>query len=119
MARLGWFIPGSFQVFDFMCSIGWFPNQKIIAHNSVTHNHVTAGKRSDVGLVCDHDDGNAATIQLLEDSHNFDTGPTVEISGGLISQDYFRLVDQRSGDCHSLLLAARKLTRMMFFPPSQ
>src|SRR4030095_11874595 len=57
--------------------------------------------------------------ELLKSSHDLDTGTAIEISRGLIRQNYFRAVDQGACNGNTLLLTARKLTRIMFFAPTQ
>ena len=44
----------------------------------------------DVLLVRDEHDGDAAAVQGLEDRHDLDAGPRVEIPGGLVGQEQDR-----------------------------
>src|SRR5207245_7859905 len=66
-------------------------------------------------FVGDHDDGNPALVELLKNSHDFDAGPAVQVTGRLVRKQHFGLVDQRAPDRHALLLTARKLAWMMVF----
>src|SRR5438477_12151265 len=66
-----------------------------------------------------HDHGNAALVELLKSSHDLDAGAAVEISRGLIRQNYFRAVNQGACNGNTLLLTARKLARIMFFAATQ
>jgi hypothetical protein len=66
-----------------------------------------------------HDDRDAAFIQLLKNPHNLDAGFAVEIPRRFISQDNIRVVDESARERDTLLLATRKLTRMMIFAPTQ
>jgi len=92
---------------------------EIIQNQSIAHNNVAAGVGRDVRLVRDHDDGDAAFVELLKNSHDLDTGPAIEISRRLIREHHFRIVHQRPRDRDALLLAAGKLTRMMVFAPGK
>ena len=58
-------------------------------------------------------------VELLKNSHDFDAGPAIEISGRLIRQKHFRAVDQGARDGDTLLLTAGKLTGMMIFAARQ
>ncbi len=54
-----------------------------------------------------------ALLQGEEEVHDLRTGGKIEIAGGLVSEDEGGPRAERSGDCHSLLLAARELAREM------
>ena len=54
-------------------------------------------------------------VEPLENVHDLETGAAIEVAGRLIGEDDFRIVDERTGDRHPLLLAAGKLARMMVF----
>src|SRR5262249_19194209 len=73
----------------------------------------SAGIASHVGLMGDHDDGDAVTVQVLEQGHDLHAGPRVESASGLVGQDEHRLIDERAGDGDTLLLAAGELRRVM------
>ena len=88
-------------------------------NDAIAHHDVAARVGRDVRFVRHHDDGDAAVVQLLENSHDFDAGAAVEISGRLVGQQHFRIVDQGARDRDALLLAAGKLTRMMIFAAGQ
>jgi hypothetical protein len=62
-------------------------------------------------LVVGHqNDGDAFfLIQLLKNTQNFLTGFGIEVSGGFIGKKERRVVDQRPGNSHSLLLPAGEL----------
>ena len=85
----------------------------------VAHNHVALRKLRDIRFVGDHNDRNSAIIQFLKNSHDFDARPAIEIAGRLIRENHFRLVDERAGNRHALLLTARKLARIMIFAACQ
>ena len=48
-------------------------------------------------------------VELAEELHDLVAGLRVEVAGGLVGQDQLRVVDQRAGDGHALLLAAGQL----------
>src|SRR5262245_29624660 len=48
----------------------------------------------DVGLVGDQDDGEPLAVQPLQQGHDLDAGPRVEVAGGLIGQHHGRVGDQ-------------------------
>ena len=53
---------------------------------------------------------------MLEQLENLATRLRVEIACWLVREDDRRLVDERTADCHALLLAARQLRRPMAPP---
>ena len=68
----------------------------------------------DVVLVRDQQDRDAVLlVETLEDLHHLDAGPRVEVAGRLVGQHDRRVVDQRAGDRHALLLAAGQLVRVV------
>ena len=71
------------------------------------------GLARDVRIVSDHQDGVSRVVQLAEDLDDDGFVGFVEIAGGLIGKDQFRLIDQRSRDGHTLLFAAGKLRGKM------
>ena len=54
--------------------------------------------------------------ELLEQRHHLQAGVRVEVAGRLVGQDEARPVDQRAGDRHPLLLAARELAGVVVEP---
>src|SRR4029077_17327650 len=85
----------------------------ILPDQSIAHDHIALRISSDVLLVRDHDDRDAALVELLENGHDLDAGSTVEIAGRFICQQDLRIIDQRARNCDALLLTAGKLTRKM------
>src|SRR5262249_22618101 len=79
----------------------------------VAHDHVALCISRDVLLMRDHDNCDAALVELPEDRHDLDAGSAVEIAGGFIRQQHLRIIDQRARDGDALLLTARKLTWKM------
>ena len=67
----------------------------------------------DVGLMGDDDHGDAGRVQLLEQGDDLLGGTAVERAGRLVGEEDVRVVDQRAGDRHPLLLAAGKLGGLM------
>jgi hypothetical protein len=70
-----------------------------------------ARPRGDVALVRDQHDRHALAIQLGEQPHDLFAGVRVERPGRLVGQDHLRLVHERAGDGHPLLLAAGEFRR--------
>ena len=60
-------------------------------------------------LVGDHDDGGAAAVDLVEQLHNLKGKLRVDVAGRLVRNQQRRVVDQRAGKRHTLLLAAGEL----------
>ena len=73
--------------------------------------HLAPGVRGDVGFVGDQDDGDSFVIELPKQRHDFLAGVAVEVAGRFVSEDQTRRIDQRAGDRHALLLAARDARR--------
>ena len=66
-----------------------------------------AGVLGDVGLMRHQDHRDALVdVQLLEEAHHLGAGLGVQVAGRLVGQDDARIVHQRAGDGHALLLAA-------------
>jgi len=73
-----------------------------------------AGVAGDVHVVGDHEDGVAGLVEFAKDvDDDFFVG-FVEIAGGLVGEDEFGLIDERSGDGDSLLFTAGKICGEMF-----
>ena len=87
----------------------------VAKQNSITHYHVPARVACDILLVGHHNNSDATLIQLLKNCHDLDTRSAVEISRRFVREQHFGIIDQCAGDRDALLLAARKLTRMMIF----
>ena len=74
--------------------------------------HLLAAGRY-VRLVGDHHDRAARLVEGVEEIHDFDRSGRIKIAGRLISQNHMRVVNQRPGNRHPLLLATRQLIRPM------
>src|SRR5262249_24183826 len=79
----------------------------------IAHDYVALRVSGDVLFVGDHDDRDAALVELLKYCHDRDAGAAVEIAGWFIGEQYLGLIDQGAGGGDTLLLAARKLTWIM------
>src|ERR1035437_3460785 len=74
----------------------------------------TRGARGQIHVVRHHDRGEAVTlVQPLDQIKDAVGGVLVQVAGGLVGQEQARIVDQRAGQCHALLLAARELAGPM------
>src|SRR5690242_9350266 len=82
--------------------------------HAVAHMHHAIEVRGGFRIMGDHDDGLAEFfIQLTEHlQHNFGI-LGIQVSGWLISEDNFRLVDDGAGDGNALLLASGEFRRLV------
>ena len=72
------------------------------------------GERADAGGVGHHQDSAAISVQVTKQiEHDFFVC-FIEIAGRFVSQDQFRVIDQRPRDGYALLFAARQLRGQMF-----
>src|SRR5260221_9115280 len=83
------------------------------SNQAVTHNHFSFRETGDVQLVSDHDNGDALLIERLENAHNFDARPGIEVAGGFVRQKNARFVDKSSSNGDTLLLASGELVRVV------
>src|SRR2546423_350864 len=60
-----------------------------------------------------HDHRNTLAVEFLENAHDLDACLAIKVSGWLVSQKQSGIIDESAGDGDALLLAARKLVRMM------
>ena len=67
----------------------------------------------DVALVGDDHHRHAVFLHVLQHAHDVARGGRVERAGRLVGEQELRLRDQRAGDRHALLLAARQLRRQV------
>ena len=63
-----------------------------------------------------HDDGGAIAVELGKQVHYLIPVAAVEVPGGLVGQDEFRVVHHGPGHGHTLLLPARELLREVLAP---
>ena len=76
-----------------------------------------AGIGGHVGLVGDHQDGDAeVAVEVGQQVHDLERGLAVEIAGRLVGEQHVGVGDDRAGDGDALLLAAGKLGRRMVPP---
>src|SRR5277367_4581853 len=67
------------------------------------------GLARDIRIVRDHQNRVACVMQLAKNFQDDFFVGFVEIPGGLVGQDDFRLIDQRAGDGHALLFSTGEL----------
>src|ERR1700716_1662850 len=79
----------------------------IAGNDSILDVNHTVSVSRDIVLVRYQDDGIAFRLQAVEQSHDFAACLGVEISGGLVSQDDRRLIDQSACNGDTLPLPAR------------
>ena len=93
-------------------------DRRVALHPSVAKHDHAMGVARDIFLVGHQQDRQAPLlVEALEDLHNLNAGSLIEISGRLVGEQNRWIVDQGPRDRHALLLTARKLRRMMSFPP--
>src|SRR6267143_6610874 len=68
-----------------------------------------AGGVGNVGVVRNKDERFALRVQFVEELHDLGAGNRVEIAGRFVGEDDERVVDERAGNGHALLLATGKL----------
>ena len=93
---------------------GTILNNLIATNPAVAEHHDALGKLSYVLLVRDQDKGQTLPIEILEDLHDLDRGPAIQVAGRLIGQQNRRTVYQSTRNGYSLLLASRELRGKMF-----
>ena len=71
------------------------------------------GMLGDLMIVGDHYDSPSIFVQLMEQIHYFFAGSRVQISSGLVRQYENRIVYQRPGNRHPLLLSTGEFVRLM------
>lgn len=77
----------------------------IVDHLTIAKHDASGGPGGDVVLVGDDDQRHASRIQGREEPHHLLGRGRVQRPGGFIGQNELRVVDQRAGDRHALLLA--------------
>jgi|GEM_PF-5899945 len=82
---------------------------------TVRHHNGTLGIRSDILLMCHHNDGASLLVKSLQNVHDFSRCSGIEISRRFIGENDHRVSDKRSCNGNPLLLTTRKLVRGMVF----
>jgi hypothetical protein len=78
------------------------------------------GSGCEIEIVChEYQGGSHFLIQLYHELDDRCPGTGIEISCGLIGEEHLGTNAERPGQCHSLLLAARKLRRIVVLPPAE
>src|SRR5690606_26390082 len=72
-----------------------------------------------VDVVGSDDDRGSEPVQFKEQAQQPARERRIDIAGRLVRQEYLRLLDQRAGNCHALLLAAREHGRQHVHPVAQ
>src|SRR5262245_12882444 len=79
--------------------------------HSVAHVDDAMGAGSDPLVMRYKHNGFALRVQVVDQLQHFLSGARIEISGGFIGKHQERVVDERTRNRHTLLLAARELVR--------
>src|SRR5271157_1659095 len=88
-------------------------NRRVGQDFAVAEHHVPFCELRDVLFVRHQNQGNAAAVETLEHRHHLHAGARVKVAGGFVGEHQHRIVDNRAGDRHVLLLAAGELVRVM------
>src|SRR5260370_1640440 len=97
------------------------PSRILVSDNlaGFDRHHPAAHHVHDLAVVRCHQDRGASRIDLQEQLNDLPRGGRVQVSGGLIGEKNSRVMDERPRDRHPLLLAARKLVRVLGLLPFQ
>ena len=63
-----------------------------------------------------HEDGGAPRVDLAKQVHDLEREIRVQIAGGLVRQQQYRVADQRTGDRHALLFAPGQVAGIRVHP---
>src|SRR5687767_2464484 len=93
---------------------GHAPNQRLlIDHPPVEKGDYAVSMPRILRVVSNHADRRPATMELAQQLHHRLAVLRIEISGWLVRQQYRRVAGDRPRNCHSLLLTARELRRIV------
>jgi len=85
----------------------------LVDHPAVIEaDHAAAALIDQVAVVRGDEHRRAAQVRAVEDLHDLARQVGIEVAGRLVGHDDHRVVDQRAGDGHALLLAAGQLRRI-------
>src|SRR5262245_30284986 len=91
-----------------------YARQAQIFYDRAVAEHGTATRvAGDLGLVGDDDDGDPLPVEVAEKAHDIGRRLAIEGAGRLIRQQQLWIIDECARDRDALLLAARKLLRMV------
>src|SRR5512145_2572368 len=97
---------------ELACRVSAVRDGGVALHSPVPYRDDAAAVLGDVVLVSDEHDGKAVlAVETLEQLHDLDARPAVEVARGLVGENDLGVVDERAGDGHPLLLASRELAR--------
>jgi hypothetical protein len=91
----------------------------ILFHAPVAHDDHPSRVLRDVGLVRDEHQRDARRAEGLEQRHDLDARPRVEVARRLVRQNHPRPPDERAGDGDPLLLPAGELIGVMMHPAAE
>ena len=87
--------------------------RRVKVETAVGEFDAAVGLARDVRVVRDHQNRVACVVQLAKNFQDDFFVRFIEVAGGLVGQNDFRLIDQRARDGHALLFAAGELRREM------
>ena len=82
---------------------------------AIEHIDYAGGIRSERRVVGDHNDGVAFGMNVLEFFHDDVGRARIEVAGGFVGENNFRVRDDGASNSNALLLASRKLPRKIIF----
>ena len=85
----------------------------LVGNLAVMQFDAAVGQAGDYGVVRDHHDGASLAMQFAQQAQDDLFVDRIQIAGGLVGQNDFRIVDQGARDAHPLLLAAGELGGQM------
>ena len=80
---------------------------------------VSSGPPSNLRIVRHHDDRALLSIHLLKKVYHLRARFRVETAGGLVGQNYSRIIGKHASQRHSLLLAHAQFGRFVFEPVTE
>jgi hypothetical protein len=78
----------------------------VFCDDTITHMNDSLRMYGSLRVMRYYHDGAASLMEGMEQIHNLFAGVGVEVARWLIGQDEHRIVDESTGDRHTLLLAA-------------
>jgi len=92
----------------------------VLEYAAVSHADDALGRGGDLRAVGDDDEGQALLLtEVVEELEDLVLAPAIEITGRLVGQEDFRVIDQRPRDGDALLLPSGKLRRQTMLSSSE
>src|SRR5690606_21950918 len=88
----------------------------IILDQTIAHTNDTMRMLRDVLFVCDEDNKVSLVLDCFHQSHYFNRGFCIRVTGWLVSQNDSGVVNQGARYSYPLPLSTRQLIRLMVYP---